>query len=332
MKKETILFIAFLFISFCLKASGYNISVQINGLENSTVYLGNYYGESYFLNDTITLDHKGAGTFSGTEKLPGGLYMVVLPDKNYFIIMLDKDQHFNIKTDTAGYIDHMAFEGSEMNQAFLDYQQFMIKHSQEKQLLQSKLTALGDDDSLKIKNISQAIDTLEQSIEHYKRSVIIANDGNFLSKYLRATQSPSLPKSLTEKGPLNMENILRLYQYKKDHYFDHIDLTDSRFLRSPILHQKLDQYFNQVLNQQPDTIIKGIDYIASYTADNDEVYKYVLSFLFRNYHNKQAPVYKNIYVYLIENYYLAGKAPWVSQALKEKLRMQVEKIKGSMNK
>ena len=88
MKKP--IWIAALFAAICILTSslsvlgsGYEIKVQIHGLRDSSLYLGNHYGDKQYVRDTIKLDQTGTGTFKGPDSLPGGIYLVILPNKTY---------------------------------------------------------------------------------------------------------------------------------------------------------------------------------------------------------------------------------------------------------
>ena len=111
---------------------GYQIDVQINGLSNSDLYLGFHYGNRQFIKDTIRLDENGTGTFKGPEALGQGIYLVITPDKKYFEVLIGEDQHFSMTTDKANMVQRLRFEGSDINQAFNDYQKFMMVQTQKK--------------------------------------------------------------------------------------------------------------------------------------------------------------------------------------------------------
>ena len=71
------------------------------------MYLGNYYGDKQYLKDTTKVDKNGIATFSGKEKLPGGIYLIVTQAKKYFELIIDKEQFFSVETDTTDFIKYM---------------------------------------------------------------------------------------------------------------------------------------------------------------------------------------------------------------------------------
>ncbi len=86
MFKKTALFVSvFLGISIATIAGGYNLQFKINGIPDKTVKLAYYFADKQYLKDT-TVAQNGAFVFRGDEALPGGIYIVILPNNQYFEI------------------------------------------------------------------------------------------------------------------------------------------------------------------------------------------------------------------------------------------------------
>ena len=120
--RKSILFVSafILMTGFIIAKDGYNIKVKIAGIKNAKCFLANYYGDKQYLKDSVISDAQGVLTFSGKDSLPGGIYLVVTPNKNYFEIIITKnDQNFSIETDTSDFVGKMKIKGSEENQRFL---------------------------------------------------------------------------------------------------------------------------------------------------------------------------------------------------------------------
>ena len=82
---------------------GYEISFNIEGLTDSTVYLAYHLGDKQYLKDSLKIDKSGHGVFMGPEALPGGIYMIVLPGRKYFEMLISDDQVFSL---TCTYKDY----------------------------------------------------------------------------------------------------------------------------------------------------------------------------------------------------------------------------------
>ena len=101
--------------------AGYKFTVKIAGIINDTCYLGHYYGQHQYIDDTAMTNAKGEMVFTGKEALPGGIYFVVYPKKKYFEFIVNKEQTISLETDTVYPIKNMKIKGSEENQIFYKY-------------------------------------------------------------------------------------------------------------------------------------------------------------------------------------------------------------------
>jgi len=51
------------------------------------------------------------------------------------------------------------------------------------------------------------------------------------------------------------------YRYYKAHFFDNIDFTDGRILRTPVYHTKIKKYVEDLIVKHPDSVIVDGDYL-----------------------------------------------------------------------
>ena len=98
--------------------SGYNIHVQLEGIQNADLYLGFHYGNKQFIKDTIRLNENGKGTFTGDEPLKQGIYLIITPSKKYFEILIGEDQHVSLKSNVNDFVYTLEFQNSRMNEVF----------------------------------------------------------------------------------------------------------------------------------------------------------------------------------------------------------------------
>ena len=66
----------------------------MNGLHDSTLYLAYHFGDKQYIKDTVRLDHYGHGVIAGKEALPQGIYMIVLPGRKYFEMLIPESSEF----------------------------------------------------------------------------------------------------------------------------------------------------------------------------------------------------------------------------------------------
>jgi thiol-disulfide isomerase/thioredoxin len=310
---------------------GYEISLTINGLRDSSVYLAYHLGDKQYINDTIQLDNSGKAVLRGQQQLPQGIYMIVLPGRNYFEILISSDQIFGVSCSYTDYFNTLKFEGSDENTAFVSYQKKWGK-------LQEQMTALSkrsqnnkdNKDSLSVINDAQVAQ--EKIMKDYINSVIAENKGNMLGTLVRAILPPEIPEFQIPAGTKNPDSLRWVlnYNYNKDHFFDNISLTDERLIRTPILHAKLNTFFSNVVIQSPDSINKEIDKIIAKCKDNYKVFQFVSVFLFNHFRTSEIMGHDAVMVKLADDIYLSGKADWVTKEFKDDLRKQIELIRPNL--
>jgi thiol-disulfide isomerase/thioredoxin len=321
-------------LTFCSRGQdrqGYEINVRIPELQDSTIFLGYHFGDKQYLKDTLKLDNTGSGIFSGTETLPQGIYLIVLPGKQYFEVLMSNDQYFSISCSFPEYYNTLKFTGSDENTAFVGYQ----KHWME---LQKKATGISkrlqnsrqNPDSLKI--LTDLQKRQEGAMKSYLKDMISEHKGTFLSALIKAMLPIEAPVINIPSGTRNPDSLRWVlnYIYNKDHFFDNIDINDERFLRTPILQARLNVFFTNVVLQAPDSINKEIDRMINKVKDNYKVYQFISVYLFNHFRESEIMGHDAVVVKLADDIYLSGKADWVTQEFKDDLRKQVDRMRPNL--
>lgn len=311
-----------------LYAQNYKIDVTISDLSDAEIYLGYYYGDKTYVKDTTRLDNKGNGTFEGDSLLPQGVYIVVLPSKNYFDILVGSDQNFAIETQSTDLIKNMKIKGSDENVAFKTYQEYMMRENKKSSELQAKLKELeSDSDSAQL--IRKELEQMSAQVKNKISDLEKEHQGDLLSVIINVVKNPEIPEIEIPEGANNPDSLrwFHSYNYNRAHYFDHIDFSDSRYLRTPVFHNKLNTYFTKILIQDPDTINHYIDVIANKSADDDEMFQYVMRYFINTFQRSNIMGMDKVFVHVAENYYLTDKVDWIDDETVEKLKEQVAKLR-----
>jgi thiol-disulfide isomerase/thioredoxin len=317
--------------SFSQLKNGYEIDITIHGLQDSTVFLAYHYGDKQYIKDTVKLSKAGRAIVSGRDVLPQGIYMIVLPGKKYFEILISKDQSFSVECSYTDYFNTLKFNGSDENTAFLTYQKKWMSLQQQAAGLAKRLqNNKQNSDSLKILSLKQK--TQEEDMKLYLKSVINSNNGNLLAILVKALLPIDVPEFTIPAMVQNRDSLkwIRNYNYNKDHFFDNIDLTDERLLRTPILQARLNTFFTNVVIQSPDSINKEIDKIFLKCKKNSKVFQFVAVYLFNHFRQSEIMGHDAVLVKLADDIYLSGKADWVSKEFKDDLRKQVDLIRPNL--
>ncbi len=310
---------------------GYEISVSIKGLSDSTIYLAYHFGDKQYLKDTLKLDSTGSGVFKGKEELPQGIYLIVLPGKQYFEILASTDQVFHAECAFPDYFNTLKFTGCEENTNFINYQRKWVDLQKYASNLNKRLQANKQNgDSLRI--LSSMLKAQEESMKSYLNSVVRENNGNLLSVLVKAMIPIEMPDIQVPFGVRNPDSLrwVKSYMYNKNHFFDNISLTDERLLRSPILQARLNAFFTNVIIQSPDTINKEIDKIIKKVQGNYKIFQFVAVYLFNHFRESEIMGHDAVLVKLADDIYLSGKADWVTKEFKENLRKEVDMIRPNL--
>ena len=295
--------------TFAGTQDGYNIKITVKGLkEGSTCILANYYGDKQYIKDSAIVGPKGELIFKGNEKYPEGIYLLLPPSKKYFDFVMDAEQNFSLETDTTDLIKNMKVKGSDENKFFYDYQTFMSgkqKQIEPLQVLYRKTK--NNKDSSKL--LQDKISAIDKEVKDYKLNFIKSNPKSFVSKLFKAMEEPEIPEApILANG---VKDSTFAYRYYKAHFFDNLDFSDERLLRTPIFHNKIKQYMDKLTPQTPDSINISTDYLISKAQANKEVFKYVVYWLTYTYESSNIMGMDAVFVHMVEKYYVTKQAYWV---------------------
>ena len=269
--------------------------------------------------------------FKGQEILPQGIYMIVLPGRKYFEVLMTANQHFSASCSYSDYFNSLKFSGSQENSAFVEYQRRWVKMQQRAASIAKRIqNNRQNTDSLKILGPIQKLQ--EENMKSYLKSVIKENEGNFLATLVKGMLPIDIPDFPVPIGFANPDSVrwVRNYNYNKDHFFDNIDLNDERLLRTPLLYARLDAFFSSVLIQAPDTINKEIDKLIKKCSGNHKVFQFISVYLFNHFRESEIMGQDAVMVKIADDIYLSGKADWVSKEFKDDLRKQVDLMRPNL--
>lgn len=309
----------------------FNISLTIKGVEDSFLTIGYHLGDRQYIKDTITTDSKGHGVYRGAEPLDQGLYIILLPDNKYFDIIIDKDQIFEISCSRDDIVGTMIVKGSVENSDFLDYQRKWLDLQNTSRDLKVSIQAQSQQGS--------SVDSLKMAISHHETKMLdflkytaAAKPGSFLSLLVGALIPVDVPEFEIAETGSNTDSLRWLagYIYNKDHFFDNIDLTDSRLVRTPILHGRLKSYFSNVLIQHPDTLIRAIPKIVDRCDGDSVMFRYLVVFLFNHFRESPIMGHDGVAVKIIDDYYLSGKANWISDETYKSLSDDANRLRSNL--
>ncbi len=314
-KKYGLLMLTFFGGFFSLMAQeGYKIEITMDNYGSDTLLMGYHYGDKQYIKDTCIINSDGKFLFQGEESLDPGVYLVVMrPDNNYFQLLIDNgDQHFSAHTDAKAPSDKMRLQGSKENELFYGYMSYLAEQRPKAQGLQEKIKAGS---SAEKEQLQGELKKINESVAQYQKDLINNNESSLAAAFVKSFLESPMPEFTGDDQSVQMQR----YRYYKAHYFDNIDLADSRLVRSPFLFQRVDYYLNKLTPQHPDSIIVSIDYLLGKMTPAEDTYKYYLVHFLNTYAGSKIVGMDAVYVHLAEKYYATGKAPWTDEEQLKKI-------------
>jgi len=327
MKKLLFISLIFSMLQASALAGGYEIKVKVKGVSDADIFLAYHYGSKKYVNDTIHVDKSGYGVFRGDEALPGGIYMVVMPDFRYFEILLSDDQKFSLQTDTTDFMANMKFSGTVENRVFYEYQKYIGSKRLKNNELAEKLKN-NPTDSVQLTKQMKATD---KQVVDYQNKLLKRYSNTWLAAIIKSTIRPQVPDielgSTQEQDSLEQ---LASYLFMKNHFFDNMNLSDERFIRSPILDGKLHEFFDYVVVPMPDSIIVEADKLLARVDTSSENFKFIAGYLLNYQFSSKRMGMDKVFVHIAENYYLNRKKLWNDSAMMAKIEKQLIKTKPNL--
>jgi len=325
-----VFFIVFLFTNtFSYAAENvYRIEVKIDKFKGDVLYLGYPYGDKKYLADTAEISDQRKFIFEGSKPLDGGLYFIYSPAPNslYFDLIVAEPE-FSIETDTLDLIMNMKTTGSIENEVFFNFQRFMREKQKIGAGLSEKLK--NSTDPAEKETLTAQLKELDSQVKSGREEILKQYSGTFVAKFINSTIEIEIPESPKDASGKDLDPNFA-YKYYKEHYFDHIDFSDQKMLRTPNFYGKIEDYLEKMTVKHPDSIISSVHTIIEKARANDEVFRYCVVNITYKYETSNIMGMDAVFVDLAENYYLSGDAFWADSTLMNKISDRVGRIKPNL--
>jgi len=302
MSNKLITILLFLGLSLSTLAQNNNvIRINIDNYSDTVLILTSYFGDKIKLVDTA-FSKKGRFEFTNKDGYPGGIYMAVSEKKSkLFEFIVSHEAKITLSTDTVSYIRNMKIKGSEENKVFFNY--VLYNESVYKQIKKysDELKETKQEDE-RHAELLMLVDSLNKASIDYKLDIINSKPKLFVSKMLNAMREPEVPDSIVANNDSTYK-----YKYYKNHYWDNLDLSDSRFLLTPLLNKRVTEYFDQVVTLQPDSVIVAIDLILEKSSGSPDNFNYLIWKFVSEYQNPKYMGFDKVFVHIADKYFTTDK-------------------------
>ena len=289
-----------------LAADGYKIKLKLNGYSNDQVYLAHYYGKALptiYKVDSAKVDANGNALFSNIQEVIGGIYILYLNNnKGYFEFLLDNGKTYDITADVSKLPLGAQFKNDAENSRFAEYVNYLSRVGQQHQQMSQELrTAKTKQDTTNIQNKAQK---LSNEVSGYRKDYVKKYPNSLLANIFNALERVSIPTDLKDEAR---------YAYYRSHYWDNVDFADERLIYTPLLDNKMHDFFDNIVPQIADTVIAEADKLIRKSRASKEMFKYVMHWLATYTQETEVMGIDAVFVHLVEYYYMKGEAFWLSQ-------------------
>lgn len=306
-----------------------DLKVRIKNLKDTICLLANYYGDKQFIQDTAKVDANGNMVFKNKEAMPRGIYLIVLPNKKYFEIVLTDEQHFSLETDTANLIGNMVVTGSVENKNFYDYLKYIGDVQKKADPMREKkkaLEAAGKKDSVEL--LQKQMDEVDKQVKQYKLDFMTNHPDDFMTKVFNAMKDPEVPEA--PKNPDGSKDSTFAFRYYKQHFFDGMDWKDDGMVRTPVYFNKISQYLDKLTPQHPDSIMVACDFLIEKARPSKELFKFTTHHCTYKYETSKVMCFDKIFVHLVDKYYKTNQAFWLTPEQLEKITKRADQLRYSI--
>lgn len=272
-------------------------------------YLTYYYGKNMNVVDSTTFNQKGEAIFVGKKKLNPGVYSVVFPGKrSSYDFLVGEEQNIEILVkDSLNPVGSSVVSGSKENKLFKEYQRFVADKGAalERERDAYAKSRTKADSSLHEKKYAE----LNKELNAYRDKIVAEYPESMLATLFQTMKEPRIIHPM----PKTRQDTLENYQYYKQHYWDGVTFRDDRIIRTPFFIPKLERYFRQVINQNPDSVIKESDYLILLSRTNEPMYQFLINWFTDEYFQPKIMGQDKVFVHLFEKYHSKGISTWLSE-------------------
>ncbi|MFT5832727.1 MAG: thiol-disulfide isomerase/thioredoxin [Cognaticolwellia sp.] len=334
MKKVTYSFLVVLLMSIIsvqdIKADGgYAIEFDIKNYVDNQMIIAYHYAEQQYIFDTLTAIKSGQFVAQGDEALDPGMYIAFFPSigKSFEFLVNKEEQHFKLSTDSKNFISNMSVKGSVENERFFGYLNYLTSQRTARNGMTALLEKLNKEPEVnakKIKEIETKVKALDEVVVAFQKDITKTHPNSFTAGIININTPVEVPAEIRKSETAS-------FYYYRAHFFDNINMTDERFLRSPMLHQKIDLYVSdKVTIPNPDSIKVAVDRLLFLSEGNEEVFKFILVRMLNEYAKSKIVCMDAVYVHLVDNYYSKGKAEWIEAEQLKKIEEDADALRPLM--
>jgi len=314
---------------FSFARLGYHINLKIAGVTDSKVYLVHYYGKpgpTVYISDSANFDKDGNAEFNGSDiDFVGGIYIMLLAgQRTSFEFMLNKGDDISINATMSKLPDGITFKNSPENDRFEEYLKYLKAYNKKEEGYKKDLEAAQS--SHDTEEVRKRATVSLKELNNYRKDYVKKYPGTLLANIFRAMETPEIPEGdhFLEDGHTK-DSTFGIRYYQK-HYWDGFNFKDDRLIYTPLYDGKLEDFFAKWVQPVIDSQEFACDEMMSKVKGTKDLFHYTLWWLTNHFESSKIMGMDEVFVYLVEKYYMTGEATWLKQDELDKYIDRARKI------
>ena len=310
------------------EAESPNIRIQVQNLPAGKAYLIGTYAEQQFRADSTSVDASGNVIFERTEPYPAGYYVVYLPNQTTIQLVIDQDQTVDMNTQVSALIEAMEVSGNLNNELLYRNLKFEQQQNAEFARINQQLSSVSQSDPVYAQLMVKREAMLEERKAHI-RSFEEEYPDMLFTKYKVAGQNPETPDLRLPDGRPDIKTRLYLYRTR---FWDNVDFADERLIRTPVIINKLNRYFDEVTVQRADSINASVDLLMNKASGHDIYYEFFANWILLHYQASETTIMdpEAVYVNMVQKHLTPEKAFWLEEVEVNALRQRASEMEASL--
>ena len=330
MKKILFALIMLSYMADAQTKPGYSIQFKIEGLKDTTAYLGYYFTENTYVRDTAKVNSKGEFTFEGNQTLTQGIYFLVLDKSRIFDFAIGSNQYFSLQTSTSDYIKNMVVKNDIDNKLFFENMMSvgMLGKEAEPFIKVLQDSTIKEEDK---KGAREGYRKVGERAMASQEKITQEHPTTMTARLLKTTRQIVIPEP-PKKADGRIDSTFQL-RYYREHFFDNFDLGDEAMLRlpQPMYKKKVAEYLDNLYAPQVDSLWNGILKVVAKSKKNQETYKFMMFNLIVKYQTPEYMGQDEIFVRLYDTYFAKGEMDyWANEKYKKNLKDYADNLRKSL--
>ena len=285
-----------------------DIQIHIDQGPIGWAYLVGIYGDQRFKLDSAQMDEKGDLHFQREEPYPQGVVYVLLANSASFPLIVDVDQTMKVNTVINELIGQIKVEGNLENELLYGITHQEDVYNRQIEPLNSQVEAMDPSDPA-YPALAARRDSLVRARTEVTDNVLAKYPDAFVTKFKNAGKNPDIPDVMGPDGQPDLN--VKLVRYRRA-FWDGVDFSDERLLRTPVIYNKLNRYMTELTIQDADSIIQSADALINRVKEDKPYFKFFVNWIGLKYEPGKVNLMdaEAVYVHLVQNYITRDLAFW----------------------